>query len=57
MNTLLTLEEFMAKHKIARSTVYKWVKEGMPKSNLGKSVRFDQDKTDAWIIENKLREG
>lgn len=54
---MLTLKEFMAKHKISKSTVYNWVNEGMPKSNIGKGARFDEEKTDAWIKENKLREG
>lgn len=57
MNSMLTLKEFMAKHKVSKSTVYNWVNEGMPKSNIGKGARFDEEKTDAWIKENKLREG
>lgn len=55
MKELLTLKEFMARHKVSKSTVYKWVEEGMPKGNLGKSVRFDMEATDSWVLANKLR--
>ena len=46
---LITYKDVMDKYKVSRTTVQKWVKDGMPFYKIGKSVRFDEKEIDSWI--------
>ena len=49
----LTTKDLMNKYQVASATIYRWRQEGMPYMKIGKSVRFDEEKVDEWIRENK----
>lgn len=40
---------------VSRMTLNRWRKLGMPSTNIGKSVRFDEEEVEQWIKENNER--
>jgi excisionase family DNA binding protein len=45
----LTLEEFKAKYKVGRSTVYEWMGLGLPYFKVGRVVRYPEAEVEAWV--------
>ena len=50
---MITVKEVMAAYKVSRTTVQKWMKQGLPYSKVGRLVRFDADEVAKWIRGNK----
>lgn len=51
--SLLTTTDLMNKYKVARSTIDRWRKDGMPFIKIGRGIRFDEDEVQKWIENNK----
>lgn len=55
---VLTMDELMQYLRISRPTAYELVKqEGFPAFRIGKSIRIDARKLDAWIHKQCARQG
>jgi excisionase family DNA binding protein len=53
LDNLETMEELCDRLKVEKSWVYKQVQQNeMPKIKVGKYLRFDRKKVDAWVMEN-----
>ncbi len=54
MEDLLSPEEVAAKLKVAKITVYKWVKRGLiPHYRLEKCVRFSPKDLEKWVADRR----
>jgi len=51
MSELLTVDELAGKLKVARQTIYRWRKIGMPTIKKKKLVRFDFEDVIKWMKE------
>lgn len=49
LTELLTQEELMDRLKIARATLYRWRKEGLPEVRIGRTIRFDLAAVTKWV--------
>jgi excisionase family DNA binding protein len=51
MKKFLTIDEVAANLKIAKNTIYGWIREEfIPYHKVGRLVRFDPDKIDEWML-------
>ncbi len=46
---MITIKEVMALYKVSRTTVQKWMKQGLPYSKVGRLVRFDAGEVAKWV--------
>ena len=44
----MTIEDYARRRGVSRSTIYRWIKLGMPVSKRGRVVRVDVEGADAW---------
>lgn len=58
MEDLLSPEEVATKLKVAKITVYKWVKKGLiPHYRLEKCVRFSSKDVDEFVRKRRVEQG
>ncbi|OVE80582.1 hypothetical protein BVY03_05825 [bacterium K02(2017)] len=55
-NQPLTVDELCTYLQAAKSTVYDYNRQGMPRFRVGKSWRYDPSKVVAWLEERSLAE-
>ena len=48
---MMTIKDVMSKYKTSRSTVYKWIKNGLPVHKIGNLLRFDESEVEGWVRE------
>jgi len=48
-NYMLRVKETMALFGVSRTTIYKWMKDGMPHIYVGKLLFFEKDKVVEWV--------
>lgn len=46
---MLKIADVAEKYQVSEPTIYRWMKEGMPKYKLGGSTRFDENEVDHWV--------
>lgn len=51
MNEMLTTAELVEWLKISRPTLHLLRKDGLPYLKIGRSVRFEKEKVEAWLKE------
>lgn len=54
-DVVLTIKEVAEKYKAGESTVYLWMKQGLPRYKIGRSTRFDETEVDEWVRKVKSR--
>jgi excisionase family DNA binding protein len=47
----MTIKDVMAKYKTSRTTVYKWIKNGLPVHRIGKLLRFNESEVEGWVCQ------
>lgn len=57
----LTMEEMRDKFKVSISTIYNWMKQGLPYIKMGESaksiIRFDAQEVMKWVDQNRRVKG
>lgn len=48
-----TIKEFADFMKVSTTTVYKWIRNGMPVIKLEDTIRIDQSEAINWLKENR----
>ena len=46
---MMRIKDVMGLFGICRTTVYKWMRAGMPHSYVGKLLFFEQDEVTSWV--------
>lgn len=46
---MLKIADVAEKYQVSEPTIYRWMKEGLPKYKLGGATRFDETEVDHWI--------
>lgn len=49
MPQYVTVKDIMGLYKVTKTTVYNWIKEGMPHHKFGKLTRFIESEVDEWL--------
>jgi excisionase family DNA binding protein len=47
---MIRIKDVAAMFGVSRSTVYKWMKEGMPHVHVGKLLFFQASALEAWVF-------
>lgn len=50
---MLKISDVAKKYQVSEPTIYRWMREGMPKYKLGANTRFDEKEVDKWVKEVK----
>lgn len=56
MDEYLTTDELCDKFKVTRRTIERWRTQGLPFSQLGRSVRFDEKAVKEWVAQNSHKQ-
>lgn len=51
---MLRMNDVMLLLKVSRATVYKWMKNGLPFSRVGKLVFFERESVISWVSNNGI---
>jgi excisionase family DNA binding protein len=49
MPQYITVQDIMKLYKVTKTTVYNWIKQGMPYYKFGKLTRFIESEVDEWL--------
>jgi len=53
-NKLLTIKELQELLSLSHTTIYKFMKEGLPYFKVGDSLRFKRDDIESWLDAQKI---
>lgn len=55
MSPWLRLADLMEQVRVSRSTIHRWLRQGLPRHKVGRIVLFDLQEVEEWIRQRAVR--